>query len=87
VIGWKAKKRIVDLTIERPFNGEELLLRMKGWITVEPKKVVEVVRQHGFLKVLDEEDLVVEVEGDAEYQALEADLEVALGDQFDLERI
>ncbi len=87
VIGWKAKKRIVDLTIERPFNGEELLLRMKGWITVEPKKVVEVVRQHGFLKVLDEEDLVVEVEGDAEYKALEADLEDALGDQFDLERI
>jgi len=87
VIGWKAKERTVDLTIERAFNGEELLLRMKGWVTVNPKTVVEVVKRHGFLKVLDEEDLMVELENEGEYDALEADLKEALGDQFDLERL
>jgi len=29
LIGWEAKKRRVDLTIDRAFNGEELVRRMK----------------------------------------------------------
>jgi hypothetical protein len=87
VIGWKAKERIVDLTIERAFSGEELVLRMKGWVTVDPKKAVEVVKRHGFLKVLDEEDLVVELENEGDFDALDADLREAFGDQFDLERM
>ncbi len=87
VIGWKAKERDVDLTIERVFKGDELLLRMKGWITVDPKQAVEVVKRHGYLKVLDEEDLVVEVDGEAGLQALERDLEEAFGDQAHLERL
>ena len=30
VIGWEAKQRQVDLVIERSFQGEELLSRMKA---------------------------------------------------------
>ncbi|MCF8063271.1 MAG: hypothetical protein K9M82_12190 [Deltaproteobacteria bacterium] len=87
VIGWKAKERNVDLTIERPFKGDELVLRMKGWVTVDPKKAVETVQRHGFLKVLDDEDLVVELESEDDFSRLAEDLEEAFGDQLHVERI
>jgi hypothetical protein len=87
VIGWKAKERKVDLTIERPFKGDELVLRMKGWVTVDPKRAVEAVQRHGFLKVLDEEDLVVELESEQALDRLTEDLEEAFGDQLHVERI
>jgi hypothetical protein len=87
VIGWEAKKRKIDLTIERAFKGDELVVRMNGWVTADVKKVVEVVKKHGFLKVLDDRDLVVEVETDDDYQALEAALVENFRDQVDLERI
>ena len=60
VIGWEAKHRKIDLVIERPLRGEELLQRMKGWFTVDVYKAVEIIRQHGKLKLLDDYDLVVE---------------------------
>ena len=34
VLGWMAKHRSIDLEIERPLRGEELLRQMKGWFTV-----------------------------------------------------
>lgn len=68
IIGWEAKKRRVGTQIERAFNGEELVQRMKGWITVDPKKVIEVVGRYGRLKVLDERELVVEVEKSEDIQ-------------------
>lgn len=85
VIGWDAKKREVELTIERAFKGDELVLRMQGWVTVDVKKVVEVVKRHGFLKVLDERDLVVEFERKEDYEALEAALLESFQDQVNLE--
>lgn len=85
VIGWEAKKRKVDLTIERAFKGDELVLRMQGWVTVDVKKVVEVVKRHGFLKVLDERDLVVEVENREDFLALEAELTDHFKDQVNME--
>jgi hypothetical protein len=87
VIGWEAKKRQIDLIIERAFKGDELVLRMNGWVTVDVKKVVEIARKHGFLKVLDDRDLVVEVEGDDDYRALETELAGTFRDQVDLEKI
>ena len=47
VIGWEAKHRHVDLTIERAFKGEELVRRMKGWVTVDPSKVIDVINNFG----------------------------------------
>jgi hypothetical protein len=87
VIGWDAKQRQVDLTIERAFKGDELVLRMREWVTSDVKKVIEVVKKHGRLKVLDDRDLVVEMETDEDYQNLSRDLENHFGDQMNLERI
>jgi len=85
-ISWDAKRRNVELTIERAFNGDELVLRMKGWVTVDVKKVIEIVKRYGFLKVLDERDLVVEVETEKAFDALSRELGEAFGDQLDLEK-
>ncbi|MBW1999895.1 MAG: hypothetical protein JRJ29_18280 [Deltaproteobacteria bacterium] len=87
VIGWDAKERKVDLTIERPFKGEELVLRMKGWVTADVKKVIEVVKRHGYLKLLDERYLVVEVETEEEYKRLEKELQETFRGEAFLERI
>jgi hypothetical protein len=87
VIGWDAKERQVELTIERPFKGHELVLRMKGWVTADVKKVIEVVERHGYLKLLDERDLVVELETEDDYQSLKAELVDNFHDQVDLEPI
>lgn len=87
VIGWDAKERQVDLTIERSFKGDELVLRMKGWVTVDVKKVVEIVKRYGFLKVLDDRDLVVEVDTEKDYENLKNDILANFGDQLNLERI
>ena len=86
VIGWEAQKRRVDLTIERAFKGDELVMRMKGWVTTDVKDVVDVVKKHGFLKVLDDRDLVVELETQKDYDALARDLEAKFGDQMNLEK-
>lgn len=87
VVGWDAKRRQVDLTIERAFKGDELVLRMKGWVTTDVKKVVEVIKRHGFLKVLDDRDLVVEVETERDYQNLTKEILENFQDQVDLERM
>ena len=87
LIGWDAKKRAVELTIERAFKGDELVLRMQGWVTVDVKKVIEIVRRYGFLKVLDERDLVVEVETEKDLEALNRELIENFKDQLDLERL
>jgi hypothetical protein len=86
VIGWEAKKRKVDLTIERAFKGDELVLRMKGWVTTDVQKVIDVVKRHGYLKVLDDRDLVVEMETEKEFNDLTHALQEHFHDQVDLER-
>jgi len=87
VISWDAKERDVELTIERAFKGDELVMRMKGWVTVEVKKAVEVINKYGYLKVLDEQDLVVDVETEEDYDKLNKELVKEFKDQLNLERI
>lgn len=86
VLGWNAKKRQVDLTIERAFTGEELVLRMKGWVTTEVEQVIRIVKSHGYLKVLDEQDLVVEVDSEEDYEKLNKALVEKFGNEVFLER-
>lgn len=81
LIGWKAKERRVELKIERAFNGEELVRRLKGWVTTDPLQVIEVIRRFGRLRVLDDRELVVEVESLEDFQKLQQ----ALLDTFDKE--
>jgi hypothetical protein len=60
---------------------------MKGWVTTDVKKVVEVVKRHGFLKVMDDRDLVVEVETETDYENLSREILETFQDQVDLERM
>jgi len=85
VIGWEAKKRSVGTQIERSFTGDELVRRMKGWITVDPKEVIEVVSQYGRLKTLDERELVVEAEETGDLQKLQKALQEAFEGEVDVE--
>jgi len=87
VIGWEAKKRRVELKIERAFNGEELVRRMKGWVTADPLQVIEAVRRFGRLKVLDDRELVVEVERMEDFQNLQKALHEAFGQEVEAELI
>jgi hypothetical protein len=87
VLGWKAKRRDVELTIERAFTGEELVLRMKGWVTTDVKQVIEIIKPYGYIKVLDEEDMVVEVESEEDYEKLTSALKEKFSDQVFLERL
>ena len=87
IIGWEAKQRQIDLTIERAFKGDELLRRMKGWITVDPAKVIEIVNEFGRLKVLDDRVLVIEMEDSIRFDNLGKKLFSAFGDQVDIELI
>jgi hypothetical protein len=87
LISWEAKYRQIDLVIERAFKGDELVRRMKGWITVDPAKVIEIVSQFGRLKVLDDRELVVEMEDEARFEELQKSLADACSDQVDVELI
>jgi len=87
ILGWKAKRREVELTIERIFTGEELALRMKGWVTTDVRQVIQIIRPHGYLKVLDEQDLVVEMESEEDYEKVTRALKEKCGNEVFLERL
>jgi hypothetical protein len=87
LIGWEAKYRQIDLVIERAFKGDELVRRMKGWITVDPNRVIEIVNKYGRLKVLDDRELVIEMEDGADFEGLKESVKEAFGDQVDVELI
>ena len=87
LIGWEAKKRRVELQIERAFDGDELVRRMKGWVTVDPSKVIDVVTRFGRLKVLDDRELVIEVETMEDFQKLQKALQETFGGEAEAELI
>ena len=86
LIGWQAKLRQVDLTIERSLTGGELLTRMKGWVTSDVKEVARILEKNGRLKLLDEKELVIECENGADFETLMAEVAQSFGDQVSLER-
>ncbi len=87
LIGWEAKQRKVELLIESSFNGEELVRRMKGWITADPAKVIEIVNRFGRLKLLDDKELVIEAEKVEDFQSLQKALQEAFGNEVEAELI
>ncbi len=87
IVGWEAKNRRVDLTIEGPLKGDELLKRMKGWFTADVYEVIEIFKQYGKLKVLDDVDLVVETKGTDEMEQLKKHLADAFQDEVWVEPI
>jgi hypothetical protein len=87
IVGWEAKQRQVDLVIERAFNGPELLRRMKGWITVDVEKAIDILEAHGRLRLLDERDLVVETPDSAAMDRLASKLGEAFGEEAWIEPV
>ena len=83
-IGWDAWFRTIDLVTPQPLKGEELLRRTKGWWTVEPKDVGDIVRQYGRLVVGDQGELMVECADEAAMEALSKALLEKFGDQVQL---
>ena len=80
-IGWDAWFRSIDLVTPQKLKGEELLMRTRGWWTVEPKDVAEVVQKHGRLIVGDGGELMVELTDQECAETLSAALSERFGDQ------
>ena len=80
-IGWDAWFRRIDLVTPRRLKGKELLMRTRGWWTVEPAEVAETVEAHGRLTVGEKGELIVELEDERAMEALSADLLNRFNDQ------
>jgi hypothetical protein len=80
-IGWDAWFRSIDLVTPQPLRGEELLKRTRGWWTVEPNEVADVVKQFGRLVVGDGGELMVELPDEKAVNALSKALAERFGDQ------
>jgi hypothetical protein len=77
-IGWNAWFRDIDLVTPRALKGRELLMRTRGWWTVEPREVAAVVEAHGKLTVGDGGELMVEL---GDHEAVET-LSQSLAEHF-----
>ncbi|MBM4349932.1 MAG: hypothetical protein FJ106_08610 [Deltaproteobacteria bacterium] len=80
-IGWEAWFRKIDLITPQMLKGEELLSRTRGWWTIEPVEVAEVVKKHGRLVVGDEGELMVEFPDEKATESLAVALAERFGDQ------
>ena len=80
-IGWDAWFRTIDLVTPRRLKGRELLMRTRGWWTVEPSEVAEVVETHGRLVVGEGGELMVELSDEKDVDALASALSERFQDQ------
>jgi hypothetical protein len=83
-IGWSAWFRTIDLVTPQPLKGEELLRRTRGWWTVEPADVAEIVNKYGRLVVGDGGELMVEFEDEKAAGNLSEALKERFYDQVQL---
>jgi hypothetical protein len=60
---------------------------MKGWVTVDPAQVIEIVNRFGRLKVLNDTELFIEVEKVEDFQNLQKAIRETFGAEVDLEKI
>lgn len=86
-LGWEAKNRRVDLVIERPLKGVELLHRMKGWFTADVYKTADIVKEYGELRLLDDYNLVIEVKDMKALEELSRHLTKEFGEEVWIEHI
>jgi hypothetical protein len=81
-VGWEAWFRSIDLVTPQKLKGEELLRRTRGWWTVEPDDVAEIVKKRGRLVVGERGELMVEFEDQAAAELLASELKARFGDQI-----
>jgi hypothetical protein len=80
-VGWDAWFRRIDLVTPRNLKGKELLMRTRGWWTVEPSEIEPVVEAHGKLVVGEKGELLVEFSDQDAAEALSKSLSECFGDQ------
>ena len=80
-IGWSAMFRTIELVTPRKLKGRELLMRTRGWWTVEPSDVLTVVEAHGKLVLGAKGELMVEFTDQHTADTLSAVLSDRFGDQ------
>lgn len=80
-IGWNSWFRDIDLVTPRRLKGKELLLRTRGWWTVEPAEVLEIVETQGKIVVGENGELMVEFEEQKAVEFLSKALSVQFGNQ------
>ena len=80
-IGWDAWFRSIDLVTPKRLKGQELLMRTRGWWTVEPADVLDVVEEHVKLVVGEKGELMVEFTDQKSLDALSTALSEQFGDQ------
>ncbi len=83
-VGWDAWFRSIDLVTPQPLRGEELLRRTRGWWTVEPDEVAQVVKIFGKLVVGDGGELMVELPDENAAKALSDALAERFGEQVQI---
>ncbi len=74
LIGWSSMFRKIDLVTPRKLKGKELLMRTRGWWTIEPSLVADVVEEHGQLVIGQKGELMVELENEKMAEDLSSDL-------------
>jgi hypothetical protein len=77
-IGWDAWFRTIDLVTPNKLKGRELLMRTRGWWTVDPSEILDIVEKQGKLVVGEKGELMVE---STDQKALDA-LSIALSERF-----
>ncbi len=87
LITWEAKFRDVQVVIERRFKGDELVRRMKGWVTVDPEKVIEIVNRYGKFKINEKGELFIELPDEISYKSLQSALQEIFSEEVILEKI
>ena len=80
-IGWDAWFRTIDLVTPKRLKGRELLMRTRGWWTVEPADVLPIVEEHGRLVVGEKGELMVEFSDQTSLDDLSSALSEHFGDQ------
>jgi hypothetical protein len=80
-IGWEAWFRTIDLVTPRKLKGRELLMKTRGWWTVEPSEVAELVEAYGRLTVGEGGELMVQFESEEKARELSSALKERFDDQ------
>jgi len=80
-IGWDARFRTIDLVTPRRLKGRELLMRTRGWWTVEPSEVLDAIESHGKLVLGEKGELMVEFSDQPAVDSLSSSLIEKFGDQ------
>jgi len=80
-IGWEGWFRTIDLVTPKRLKGKELLMRTRGWWTVEPSDVAAVVEEHGRLVVGEKGELMVELSDEKAVEELSSALSEHFGNQ------